>query len=164
MDYQGYLNIIKAINEAFGTSVHVEHQCIHEFFDGDRPIFKLLFSKLPTGGSPVVIVSFHLEMEITEAIQWFLRLRQVDPSMHITGCYLKDSEGVSHVGEDAEILRMYTIQQEVISEWMKSDKDAEDVKNALKPAPATPTPTFSNVHEAVMEFNKMNKKKGDTFH
>lgn len=163
MDYQGYLEIIKKINELYGTTVDAEHEYIHEFYEGQLPLFKLLMSNTNEVQPPVLIVSFHLELPTTEAIQWFLRIRQLDSSLHMTGCYLKDAEGNSHVGEDAEILRMYIIEQEVISAWIASNKDEKEV---LKKPQVTlkPTPTFTSVQAAVAEFNRMGKKKSDQFH
>lgn len=164
MEYETYLEIIKKINESYGTSVEVEHQCIHEFFEGQDPLFKLILSNTSKDEPSILIVSFHLEMPTTQAIQWFLRLRQLDPTLHMTGCYMRDAAGNSHVGEDAEILRMYVIEQEVISAWIQSNKDEEEVlKKPVQNPPKRPS-QFLTVQAAMAEFNRMNKKKGDSFH
>lgn len=165
MDYPTYMELIKKLNELYGTVVFVEHSFIHEFYEGDIPLFKLILSSSDETQPPILIISYHVELPSPAAIQWFLRIQQIDPNLHITGCYLKDAQGISHVGEDAEILRMYVIEQEVISAWIKSDQEEKEMleKPNLNP-PTPPSPVFVDIDTATTEFNKMSKKKDDTFH
>lgn len=163
MNYDVYLDVIKKLNETYGTTVEVEHQFIHEFFEGPHAIFKLILNDTPEHPG-ILLVSFHLDLPSPAAIQWFLRIRQLDPTLFMTGCYLKDAQGNSHVGDDADILKMYMLEQEVISAWIQSNKDEEEALKAPQLVPPTPKPVFNTVKAALVEFDRMNKKKDDTFH
>jgi hypothetical protein len=167
MEYDVYLGIIKQINETFGTTVEVEHSYIHEFLEGQNPIFKLILSAGDGTTPPVIIISFHLETPTVDAIQWFLRVRQLDPTLHMTQCYIKDTQGNNYVGEDAEIFKMYAIEQQVITAYLNSNKDDEEILEAAQTPPVEPpkaTKTFATEKAALNEFNRVSRKKTDTFH
>lgn len=161
-----YEAILERLVKDFGLKLdRTEHPAITEFWEGPIPVFKLIMSTQEEGQPSVMLVSFHIELDSPSAIQWFARIRQLDPNLYVTGCYLKDEGGTSHVGEDADILRLYMIEQDIISAWMASDKDAADVLNQKLPCvPPSPLKTFSDYRKALVEFQKMNKKKGDVSH
>lgn len=161
MDYENFILLINSLSDAYGIKPVVEHEFVYEFFEGGIPLFKLILSQLEDQSKSSIIASFHIELETTAAIQWFLRLRQLNPELLITGSYMKDAQGVTYVGEDAAILRIYMIEQEVISNWVSTEDSEEPPVVTKKP---NPTKSFGDYASALKEFQKMHKKKGDISH
>lgn len=161
-----YEAILERLQKEYGLRIdRTEHTFITEFYEGPLPVFKLIMTSEDESQPAVLIISFHLELGSPEAVQWFLRIRGLDPNLHISACYLKDAEGVSYVGEDAEILRMYMMEQDIISAWSQSDKDAADVLNQKLPTlPPSPVKTYADYRKALIDFHKMKKSKGDVSH
>lgn len=142
-----------------------EHAAITEFIEGPLPVFKLIMTTEEEEQPSILMISFHIEVDAPSAIQWFMRVRSLDPNLYISACYLKDAEGVSYVGEDAEIMRMYMMEQDIISAWVASDKDAADVLNQKLPTvPPSPIKTYGDYKKALVEFHRMHKKKDDVSH
>lgn len=161
-----YEAILERLQNDFQLTVdRTEHAAITEFLEGPLPLFKLLMTTPEPDTPALLIVSFHIELDSPAAIQWWARIRHLDPNLHISACYLKDAEGVSYVGEDAEIMKMYMIEQDVISSWIASDKDAADVLNQKLPSMVpSPIKSFHNYRKALTEFHRMKKSKGDVSH
>jgi len=161
-----YEAILERLQKDYQLTVdRSEHNSITEFFEGPLPLFKLIMTT-PEGETPsVLIVSFHIELDTSSAIQWFLRIRQLDPNLYISECYLKDAEGGSYVGEDAEILKMYMMEQDIIAAWTASDTDISDfAQQELPTIPPSPLKAFSSYKAALREFNKLQKRKGVVSH
>lgn len=160
-----YAEILNQVKNLYGVRPEQEHEFIHEFFEGPLPLFKLILVDGDINGPGYVMVSFHIEIEAAEAIQWFARIRALEPNLRVTACYLRDSNGMSYVGEDAHILRLYMIEQDIISSYIQGNKDPEEIVNAratvVKPSPLK---TYSDYKLAINEFNKLQKKEGDIEH
>ena len=149
----------------FGLRQEEEHPAVREFYEGSIPIFKLILAEQDVDAPYVMLVSFHIEVESTSAIQWFARIRHYEPELRIARVYLKDADGASHVGDDAQILRMYMLEQDVISAYIASDKDASEVAGQQIPTPKpSPLKPITSYRHAVLEFQRMTKKKGDVSH
>lgn len=159
-----YGEIITQIKNLYDVSYEAEHQYIHEFSEGPIALFKLILVNSNEGKS-FMMVSFHIEVEAMDAIQWFMRIRALDPNLRVTACYLKDSNGESYVGEDAQILKLYMIEQDIISTFIEGTKDPEEILNradaVVKPSPLK---TYSNYKLALGGFKKLTKKDGDIEH
>lgn len=161
-----YTDVVNQITNLYGVTAVQEHEFITEFCEGPLPIFKLI-SVTQDDGTNFLMLSFHIEVEAVIAIQWFVRVRALDPDVRVTACYLRDASGVSHVGEDAHILRLYMIEQDIMSSFIQSDKDPHDVVNesakvlSTKPSPVK---TYADYRNAIDAFNKLEKKKGDLEH
>jgi hypothetical protein len=165
MEFQYFIEIIKRLDNLYGTRSEEEHRFIYEFYDGPIPLFKLILNQLEGEKSGSLIASFHIELDATSAIQWFLRIRQLDPNLHITGSYLKDRNGTSYVGEDAAILRAYMVEQDIITAWLKSDKNASEVfEEPIQEIKPSPIKVFTDYKLAITKFQQMQKKKGDISH
>lgn len=150
-------------DEANLTVDRSEHEAIAECSAGSLQLFKLGYSKNDTG--TFLFVSFHLELDSVDAIQWYLRLRQLEEGIGLAPCYVVDSEGVTFTGEDAEIMRMYMVEQDVIATFMASNLDADEVLNAKMPThPPSPIKVYSDLRRAHKKFAKMSKKKNDVSH
>lgn len=165
MDTKYYKAVIAQLNKVYGTKSDVEHEFIHEFFEGPIPLFKLILSETDDGRAGAMIASFHIELDSVDAIQWFLRVRELDPELQITGCYLKDEDGVSYVGEDAAILRMHMIEQDLATAWAHSiAQEAGPDDQPPVPLKLSPLRAFNTYKATLIEFQKMKKKKGDISH
>lgn len=166
MDFEYFKAIVAEINKLYGTTSDIEHQFIHEFFEGQTPLFKLILSELDGAQLGTMIVSFHIDLDTVDAIQWFLRVRNLDPNLHLTGVYLKDEAGVSYVGEDAVILRMQQVEHELAANWKRNGEELETENADVPPLPVqiSPTRSFMSYKDALIEFKNMKKKKGDNSH
>ena len=159
-------DLIQRVCDLYGMTATEEHPAVYEFTDGSSPVFKLIAVHSDTGPG-FNMASFHIDVEAAIAIQWFLRLRELDSNMRLTACYLKDLNGVSYVGEDAHVLRMYMIEQDIMSQYVAGDKDAEDIINKANTAlykKPSPIRGYSNYKVALDQFKKLVKKEGDTEH
>lgn len=160
-----YSEIVKQVKTIYGLTSEAEHECIHEFFEGPLPVLKLILVAANDDGPGFLMVSFHIEIEAAEAIQWFIRIRSLDPNLRVTACYLKDSHGVSYVGDDAHVLRLYMIEQDIVSTFIQGNKDPEEIINQkvseLKPAPLK---TYLDYRTALKHFTQLVKKDGDIEH
>ena len=158
--------IIERLQAEYSLSVdRSEHESIVEFYEGPLPLFKLIVTTPPERTGPTLLISYHIELDAPSAIQWFLRVRHLDPNLMISESYLKDSKGVSYVGEDADILKMYMVEQDVVAAYMQSEKDAEDILEQELPShQPSPIKVYSEYKKALAEFNRMEKKKGEISH
>lgn len=164
MTPEQYLEIIKKINDTYGTTAEVEHRFIHEFFEGSIPVFKLILSKTDEAVPGIMIVSFHLDTAITTAIQWFVRLRQLDVHLHITGSYIKNGNGETYVGEEAELFKMYSMEQAIIAAWNRVSKPESNSTRSLSITSNLVKRITTAADAAIAEFEKNAKNKDDTFH
>ena len=159
-----YDEMLSQIRHLYDVACESEHRFIHEFFEGQLPVFKLILVD-NTDGPGFIMVSFHIEMEASAAIQWFMRIRQMDPNLRVTQCYLKDQNGVSYVGEDAQVLRLYVIEQEIMSSYIQGDKDADEIiTQTVTSDKPSPVRTYSDQKTTIDAFNKLKKSKGDFEH
>lgn len=158
-----YGEMIPRIESLYALTTKQEHDFIHEFFEGPLPVFKLLLVGNDEGPG-FIMVSYHIEVEASHAIQWFFRLREMDPNLRVGPCYLHDSEGTPHLGEDAQILRMYMIEQDIIANFINGTKEPEEIVNSATKPPPSPLKTYSNYKLAILNFNKLEKKDGDIEH
>lgn len=159
-----YEAIVARLQKEFSlTADRSEHPAITEFFEGPLPLFKLIIAQdedLTTS----LYVSYQIQLDIPSSIQWFMRLRNLDPNIVVAPSYIKDSEGNSYVGEDAEIILMYMVEQDVITAFVQSDKDAEDIVNKKALPQASPVKVYSNYKKALTEFKNLRKGKQDVSH
>lgn len=162
-----YDEVCNQVCKIYGASVVPEHEYIREFFEGPIPSFKLILVHKEDGPG-FIMASFHIDMEAVVAIQWFMRFRALDPNIRVTACYMRDSTGTSYVGEDAHVLKMYAIEQEIVSQFVGGDRDAEEVvrSNPATPTRLKPSPTkvYSDYKHAMQAFVLLIKKDGDLEH
>lgn len=161
-----YEAILERLQTQYGLRIdRSEHPSITEFWEGPLPLFKLIMAQNDGTDVMSLLMSFQIQLDIPTAIQWFAKVRQLDPNTMIAPCYIKDADGTSHVGEDAEIVLMYMVEQDIIAAFMQSERDPEDVlsQSVTKVTP-TPAKVFSNYRKALAEFGKMKKGKGDISH
>lgn len=158
-----YGEMIPRVETLYGVTAKREHDFIYEFSEGPLPIFKLILVHNDEGPG-FIMVSYHIEVEAAIAIQWFFRLREIEPNLRVGPCYLHDSDGTPHVGEDAQILRLYMIEQDIISNFMQGNREPEEIVNSTTKPPPSPLKTYATYKAAITSFNKLEKKDGDIEH
>lgn len=161
---QDYTYLISLIGERLNINPVTENEFIHEFFEGPIPLFKLLFAKRQAEGEPAMVVSFHLEVDSVDAIQWFLRLRRIYQPLMITQCYYKDDNDETFLGVAAEQLKLFKIQQAALVEWGSGKETAKKMistKAVGRKRPVERDCGFIDKEKAEDEFFKMmpNKEK-----
>lgn len=157
--------IVERLVREYQVSAVREHNFVVEFYEGPIPLFKLLAQEETESNPAIIIASFHLELDIVAAIQWFLRIRALDPNLHLTSAYLKDVSGVTYIGADAHALYLHTVQQAAVQEFIEaSNSDEANTPHHIERARPSAPRVFTNVASAMQTFQKMQKKKGDVFH
>ena len=159
-----YEAIVERLSKDGLTVDRSEHPGITEFGEGPIPLFKLIYG-VQDDQTAVLLVSFHIQLDIPTAIQWFANLRKMDPLALVTASYIKDADGVSYVGEDADAMLTHMQEQDMLAALANADRDAEDVLNErTKLPPPSPAKSYSDYRKALIAFQKMTKKKGDVSH
>ncbi len=159
-----YYFIIGLIRDKHHVSFELENKVVHEFREGPIPLFKLIFiEKLDDGGSTMG-VSFHLDLDAVDVVQWFLRIRDIFNPLVLTPSYYKDDNNETFVGATAEQLRVFKIQQAALTEWggdKESAKKMIDAKAVGRKRDPRRDRGFINKDEAEEEFFRMglNKEK-----
>lgn len=156
MTSEQYENIVtKLVKEFDLIADKTEHEAITEFYEGVLPTFKLILAAGETENESALIISFHVDVDAPSAIQWFLRVKALEPILYLSGSYMCDSYGVCYVGEEAEILKRYMLEQEIL---------ASVTGGTAAPGLSVKKPSVQNYSEALIAFHKLDKKKGDTAH
>lgn len=159
-----YSEILKQVRNLYGLTSDQEHIYVHEFFEGPLPLFKLILVNGSDEGPGYTMISYHIEVEAAEAVQWFLRVRNLEPNLRLGPCYLRDQNGMSYVGDDAHVLRLYMIEQDILSNYIQGTKDAEEIINSKATPKPSPLKTYADYKIALKQFNKLTKKEGDVEH
>lgn len=164
-EQKAYEDLVKKLSELYHIKAEKEHDFIYEFFEGNIPVFKLIMAPDDTG-KHMIIVSFHLDINSVYAIQWYLRILDLCPPLNITHCYYRDDSGRTITGEDAEIVRMYKMEQEVISNWIRENEetDEENLEKQVVAETTTIKPSYNSKEEAMKHFNLMKKGKDEDYH
>lgn len=161
-----YQAIVERLQKEFNLSIdRSEHIAITEFFEGPLPLFKLILASNKDSEEFSMLVSFQIQLDAPTAIIWFTRIRQLDPNLSVTASYIKDADGVSYVGEDAEVVLMFMVEQDVISTFIQSNKDPDDILNqSVNPINPSPAKTYNNYRKALKDFKHLKKSKEDMSH
>lgn len=128
--YDNYITYVDEVADKYSLAVIQEHEQIHEFLEGENiPLFKLVYGPTNlTNNENVVVATFHLDLDPVDAIQWYSRLYTIIPNLRLQSSYYKDDRGETFIGEHAENVRHYKLEQKVITEWMESKRNDEDAK------------------------------------
>lgn len=163
VDENFYVEMVKAIADKYEVQFYAETNHVAEFFEGEIPLFKLLFSPEQDGMPAITALSFNLELTSPYAIHWFLRVREIDPNVNLTVCYLRDGRGFTYVGHDAELLRMQAIEKHAVTQFLLDQRKMVE-RAGLGPQSEPEKPkAFSVLSLAVADFERP-VKKNDIFH
>ena len=161
--YQEYLYIIGKLKDIYKLEVDVPHQNIHTFYKNKAPIFKLLYGSYTKTGDTNIVVSFHIDIKVTEAIQWFVNIANIHPLLKVAEVYIEDDKGETYLGEDAEFIKNLKFQREVLDAWMSSrgeDEMKEFVKSKIVGEPRDYKKSYDSRHDsdkAIMDFDVLKK-------
>lgn len=161
IDVWHFKQYVDDIAQRYGLGAHPEHDQIYEFYEAEEvPLFKLIFGPSDKSDNQnVVIVTFILGLDPVDAIQWFLRVRNVIPEVRLQASYFKDDNGETFLGEHAEIIKMYKDEQKVLSDYINSKQDEEEakayVRGRVEGRVRDKTKAFNDMEEAAIEFNRM---------
>lgn len=165
--YQEYLRVIGKLKDIFGLHIDVDHQDIHTFYKDKRPLFKLFFGSFSQQENPSIVISFHLSLLHQEAIRWFINVYQIHPSVALHDSYIEDSDGNTHLGEDALAIEEVYMAQEILAEWLETHTE-EEIKyfatSKVVGKSKDPQKIFDASRQkdvAIMDFDKMRKPTDD---
>ena len=158
---EDYHFLIGRISEKYDIEFISENEVIHEFYEGDIPLFKALYvHKSVEVSTPRLMLSFHLEMSIPEAIEWYSRVYNESGAMRIllTESYFKDDNNETFLGVDAEQIKMYKVQQQILAEYAGDKESAERTAKAKvigRHRPVGRDRGYFDKREALQEFSIM---------
>lgn len=117
--YQEYLYVIGKLKDIHGLHVDVDHKDVHTFYKGKQMIFKLLHGTFSDDGTPSIVVTFQMELDAKEVIQWYLNICNVFPPIKLMESFFEDVAGEIFYGEDAKKLLTVKRDQQCIQEYLK---------------------------------------------
>lgn len=126
LDYQLYMDILQTLTKRYQVRTVFENENVHEVFEGPIPLFKLLFAVDEEKVQSYLVMAFYLDMDPVDAVQWFLRVKELYSKVKISSSYYKDSRGESFTGQSAEIVRQTMVEKAVLGNWTQSRKEAEE--------------------------------------
>lgn len=163
--YQEYLYVVGKIKDIHGLDCEVNHRDVHTFYDGKRPLFKLVFGTFNKEDSDSIVILFHIEMRHPEVIIWFSKIYNIHPMLRLNDSWIEDDKGDYFIGENAEkIFEIYRA-QEVLATWLETHtkEEIEDfVQSKVEGADPTPK-TFESkqLEAATKEFERLRKASDD---
>ena len=160
-----YMMLVKQLTEAYKLNFYMEHKFIHEFFEEKIPLFKLIYAVDPKTKDNRVLVSFHLDMDAVDAIQWFDKICTSYPNARLAECYYKDDMDETYLGQDAEVIKMYKLEQEIVTKWLEQgeEKAKKFAESQIAGRERPKGKSFTDRDEAFAEFHKMQKGEEDEY-
>jgi hypothetical protein len=168
--YQEYLFVIGKLKDQFKLDLEVSHREVHTFFKDKRPIFKLLYGTFEKEASPVIVVSFHIDLTHSEAIMWFVDLYKIHPLIRLHDSWIEDSNGETYLGEDADAIKHVFTTQEILSDWLDNhdEEDTREFVNAKvvgRDRQLKPFDSLNQKAQAIQEFVRIKKPDdGESVH
>lgn len=132
--YQQYLFVIGKLKDIYQVEVDVNHRDVHTFYYQKIPVFKLLFGEFQTANQKekeqAIVVSFHIDLKVTEAVQWWINIHAIHPLIKVAEVYVEDDKGESYLGEDARMIQSLKYQREILDHWLTNKGEEEMIKFA----------------------------------
>lgn len=166
--YQEYLFVIGKLKDVYNLDVDVSHRDIHTFYDKKKPVFKLMFGQYNENQETGIVVSFYIDIKVTEAINWFISISEIHPMVRVAEVYIEDDKGETFLGEDAEFIKNLKFQREVLDHWLSNkgqDEMKEFVKSKIVGAPRNYKKSYDSRHDsdkAIIEFEYLKKPEDDS--
>lgn len=129
--YQEYIYLVGRLKDIHALDVDVNHKDIHTFYKNKIPMFKLLFGEFSKTKELNIVVSFHIDVKVTDAILWFINIQNIYPLLKVAEVYIDDDKGETYLGEDAELIRNLKFEREVLDQWLSS-KGEDEMKEFVK--------------------------------
>lgn len=165
--YQEYLYVIGKLKETHTLYVEADHKNIHTFFKGKIPLFKLLFGTFSEDAPKSIVVSFHIELPVIAAIQWYVRINSIHPLLKVCNVYFEDGAGEIYYGEDAEKLVEIKRDQNALKNYLEEydmDELEKFTQSKIFGRNRESHKTFdaeAEHNKALQEFKQMKKPSSD---
>lgn len=161
--------IIDKLSSKYGIHAKKEHEYVHEFFEGPIPVMKLMYGINEKNGvrENRILVSFHLNLDSVDAIQWYLRIQNFHPTLYMVSCYFKDDNNETFLGQGAELIKMYKDEQLILANWAKDKDETKKIvaqKIVGRAKHKLSNYDFTDIDQALNEFNKMDREDKDKCH
>lgn len=127
--FQDYLYLLQMLKDHFQLTSKKDGEHLHEMYEGSVPIFNLIMTQTYQHRDDRILMSFHLGINPLDAIQWYMRVKNLQSRVYMTECYFRDDKGTIFLGQDAEIIKMYKDEQRIISNW---ERDQEQTKKFIE--------------------------------
>lgn len=162
--YETYLDLIKMLTERYSIRQEIEHKFIHEMFEAEIPLFKLIFAYNDKTKVNSILLSFHIDSAALDAVLWYSRIYNMYPGVKLTDSYMKDSRGETFLGQDAEVLRRYKLEQEILGDWSGTKEEAAEFAKAPVRRKRPKSSQLVTKDKALEEFNQMVSGDDDEYH
>lgn len=157
--------LLQNLKDTYGLSPIKVADGVYDVAEGTIGIFQLIYGKTEKSKDKILI-SIHLDTDPIDAIQWYLRVKDMCPDLYLTSSHYKDDYGETFMGQSAHIIREYKVEQRVISQWDKGEKETKEfIESKISGRDRTTIPNaFIDETEALREFNKMQKDDEEKYH
>src|SRR5579863_3837695 len=112
--YEQYLWLIGELKERHKLHVEADHKDIHTFYKNKVQLFKLFHGKYTSTEADSIVVSFHINLTATDAIEWYVNIKNLHPPILVTEVFMEDDRGETYLGEDATKIHTAKIEQAVL--------------------------------------------------
>ncbi|SRR6266481_1284532 len=166
--YEQYIWLIGQLKDLHKVHVEADHQDIHTFYDGRFPLFKLLYGRFTNKKDDHIVVSFHINVSPTAAIEWWTNIRNQYPLLKVAETYIEDDRGETYLGDDATKIYTAKMEQQILKVWLETSKSSkEDVKKFVESKIVGRNRDYkksykeSEMDKALIEFDLMKKPVHD---
>lgn len=165
--YQEYLYLIGKLKDVYKLDLDVAHKDIHTFYKGKKPLFKVMFGTFTKDSDASIVISFHIDLFHAEAIQWFINIYNIQPTVQLHDDYIEDANGETYLGEDALAIKDVYLSQDVLKEWL-DNHDKQEIKDFAESKVLGRSPDHKKAFdsqnersEAIIEFERIRKANDD---
>jgi len=124
--YEQYLWLIGQLKEAHKLHVEPDHQDVHTFYRGKLQLFKLMYGRFADQSQDYIVVSFHINLSATDAIEWYVTIKNLHPPIKVADVYIEDARGETYLGEDATKIHTAMIEQQVLKVWLQDNNSKKE--------------------------------------
>lgn len=167
--YEQYIWLIGQLKEIHKLHVEADHQDVHTFYSGKLQLFKLLYGRFTDSNQDYIVLSFHINLSATDAIEWYVVVKNYHPPIRVTDVYIEDARGETYLGDDATKIHTAMIEQQVLKAWLHDHKSKKEdivkfVESKVVGRVRDHKRTYDSTTEmekAIMEFDLMKKPVDD---
>lgn len=164
--FTDYCILLDNLSKKYNLTLYKEQEVVYELSNGNTPIFKLMYNKLKKSEEFVIVLSFHLDTNCIDAIDWYIKITHLVPEILLTESYYKDDYGESYLGQTAEVIKQYKLEQSILGNWTKGSEEVKSfVKNKISGRQRPEREKgYTSSKDAEKEFYIMQKEDEDKCH
>ena len=122
-----FKNLISKLESFYNVTFLPDVKNVATAVDKEGELFKLIKGNFQDIRSDSIVLSFHLGINTVEAIEWYMRIRNLYDELRLSSCYFVDDDGNVFFGEDAELIKMYKDEQIILADYSGTKEDARDL-------------------------------------